>query len=69
MDENPNAGCARREAGGPAGRPAVTGPATRRNLSGNARNLVRVTKGRNLLISSGAAKAMELRGPYDVANL
>jgi len=31
--------------------------------------LVRVTKGRNLLISSGALKALELRGPYDVANL
>ena len=43
--------------------------ATRRNLISNALNLVRVTKGRNLLISSGAFKALELRGPYDVANL
>jgi len=31
--------------------------------------LVRVTKGRNIIISSEAASAMELRSPYDAINL
>lgn len=28
-----------------------------------------MTGGRNIIISSGARKAMDIRGPYDVANL
>lgn len=41
----------------------------RRNLISNAMNLVRITKGKHILLSSGAIHAMELRGPYDVMNL
>jgi ribonuclease P/MRP protein subunit RPP1 len=32
-------------------------------------NLIRVTRGRNLILSSQAQKFMELRGPFDAANL
>lgn len=35
----------------------------------NATNLVRVTRGKNLIISSAALKAMDIRNPYDVINL
>jgi len=31
--------------------------------------LVRITKGKNIILSSDAQKVMELRGPYDVVNL
>ena len=41
----------------------------RRHLVSNAQQLVRLTKGRNIVLSSGAKRAMELRGPHDVANL
>jgi ribonuclease P/MRP protein subunit RPP1 len=41
----------------------------RRNLISNAMSLVKVTKGQNIIISSGAHAAMEMRGPYDVINL
>jgi RNase P/RNase MRP subunit p30 len=41
----------------------------RRYLISNAMDLVRVTEGKNILLSSGAIQAMELRGPYDVINL
>jgi ribonuclease P/MRP protein subunit RPP1 len=48
---------------------ACADAAARRNVIANALAVVRVTKGRNLLLSSGATKALELRGPYDAANL
>lgn len=35
----------------------------------NALNLIRVTKGKNILFSSGANTYQELRSPYDVAAL
>lgn len=44
-------------------------PSQRRTALANALNLVRLTGGRNLIFSSAARKAMDLRGPYDVANL
>ncbi|CAG8482967.1 1548_t:CDS:2 [Ambispora gerdemannii] len=49
--------------------PAIRDSTSRRHLISNAQNLVRVTRGKNLIISSGAQKAMELRGPYDIVNL
>ncbi|TPX37680.1 hypothetical protein SmJEL517_g00719 [Synchytrium microbalum] len=48
---------------------AIRDTTARRNLLGNAANLVRATRGKNILVSSSAAAAMELRGPYDVMNL
>lgn len=41
----------------------------RRNLISNAQSLIRVTRGKNIILSSQAMKAMELRGPYDIVNL
>jgi ribonuclease P/MRP protein subunit RPP1 len=41
----------------------------RRYLLSNAANLVRVTRGKNVIVSSQAQRALEVRGPYDVANL
>ncbi|KAM9462700.1 ribonuclease P protein subunit p30 [Clarias gariepinus] len=35
----------------------------------NAINLVNVCKGKNVIMTSGAETALELRGPYDIANL
>jgi len=41
----------------------------RKTLISNAIQLVRATKQKNIIITSQAARAMQLRGPYDVANL
>lgn len=41
----------------------------RRNMITNALNLVRATKGRNIILTSAAQKALDLRGPYDITNL
>jgi len=41
----------------------------RKYLISNAANLVRVTRGKNIIISSEAQKALEIRGPYDIINL
>ena len=41
----------------------------RRNLISNATQLIRATRGRGLLLSSEAKKALSLRGPWDVVNL
>jgi len=41
----------------------------RRYLIYNAMNLVRVTRGKNIIISSAAEKLMDIRSPYDIANL
>ncbi|KAJ3365424.1 Ribonuclease P protein subunit p30 [Allomyces javanicus] len=41
----------------------------KRNLIANATNLMRVCKGRNIILSSGAKTVLETRGPLDVVNL
>ncbi|KAI9089585.1 ribonuclease P/MRP protein subunit RPP1 [Phlyctochytrium arcticum] len=48
---------------------SIRDPNARRHFISNAQSLVRVTKGRNLLLTSEASKALEIRGPYDVINL
>lgn len=49
--------------------PAIRDENLRRNVIANALELVRVCKGKNVTLSSGAESVMELRGPYDVTNL
>ncbi|KAJ5818229.1 hypothetical protein N7474_003820 [Penicillium riverlandense] len=51
--------------------PGVTGSGldARRNLIGNATALIRATRGRGIIVSSEARKALGLRGPWDVINL
>lgn len=41
----------------------------RRNLIGNATSLIRATRGRGVIISSEATRALACRGPADVVNL
>ncbi len=43
--------------------------ATRRNVFSNARALCRLTRGRGVIIASGAANRLDLRAPADVANI
>lgn len=45
------------------------GGASRRNLISNATQLIRATRGRGIVISSEAKKALACRGPADVVNL
>ena len=49
--------------------PALRDATARRHLISNALELVRATRGRNIVLSSGAADPMDIRGPHDVANL
>jgi len=42
---------------------------SRRYVISNALSIIRATRGRNIIFSSGASDVMELRGPYDLANL
>lgn len=49
--------------------PALSDSSTRRQVFSNARELYRATKGRNMVITSGAERPIELRAPLDVANL
>lgn len=49
--------------------PALREPNSRRQLFANALAVVRATGGAGVILSSGAQRAFELRGPYDVANL
>mmetsp|Transcript_6405 Transcript_6405/g.10480 ORF Transcript_6405/g.10480 Transcript_6405/m.10480 type:complete len:288 (+) Transcript_6405:40-903(+) len=49
--------------------PAIRDVSARRQVISNALNLMRLARGRRILLSSGAAEAMELRGPYDIINL
>lgn len=51
--------------------PGVTGSGldARRNLIGNAMSLIRATRGRGIIVSSEAHKALSLRAPWDVVNL
>ena len=41
----------------------------RRNLFSGAREILRVTNGKGVILSSQAMDAMGLRAPYDVMNL
>ena len=43
--------------------------AARRHLISNTLHLLGVLRGRNVLLSSGARRAIELRGAYDICNL
>ena len=51
--------------------PGVTGSGldARRNLIGNAMSLIRATRGRGIIVSSDARRALGLRAPWDVINL
>lgn len=49
--------------------PALRDVGSRRQLFANAVALARETRGRGLVLSSGARSIWELRGPLDVANL
>ncbi|XP_052773174.1 ribonuclease P protein subunit p30-like [Mya arenaria] len=49
--------------------PAIRDSTLRRYFIANAQQLVFLDKGKNVLLTSGCERAMELRGPYDVANL
>lgn len=49
--------------------PAIRDQNARRNLIANAAALAKVTKGRNIIISSDAQAVLELRAPADVINL
>lgn len=51
--------------------PGVTGSGVdaRRNLIGNAMALVRATRGRGIIVSSEAKRALGVRAPWDVINL
>lgn len=50
--------------------PAIGGDENkRRNWWANARELIRVTNGKNIIISGGAGALADLRAPLDVSNL
>ncbi|PWY72436.1 PHP domain-like protein [Aspergillus sclerotioniger CBS 115572] len=51
--------------------PGVTGSGldARRNLIGNAMSLIRATRGRGIIVSSEARRALAIRAPWDVINL
>ncbi|GJP90227.1 ribonuclease P complex subunit Pop2 [Aspergillus niger] len=51
--------------------PGITGSGidARRNLIGNAISLIRATRGRGIIISSEAQRALAVRAPWDVINL
>lgn len=42
---------------------------SRKHLIANVLNLIRVSKGKNLILTSGATTPLEMRGAYDMANL
>ncbi|KAM5244009.1 ribonuclease P protein subunit p30 isoform 2-T2 [Hipposideros larvatus] len=49
--------------------PAIKDSTMRRYTISNALNLMQVCKGKNVILSSAAERPLEIRGPYDVANL
>jgi ribonuclease P/MRP protein subunit RPP1 len=51
--------------------PGITGsgPEARRNLFSNAMALIRATRGRGIIISSEAKRALGVRAPWDVVNM
>jgi len=44
-------------------------PGIKRYTMANATELIRVTKGKNIVFTSEALKALDMRGPYDITNL
>jgi ribonuclease P/MRP protein subunit RPP1 len=48
---------------------AIRDLSSRRHLVSNAMALLRATKGRNIVLTSQAAKALDMRSPLDVCNL
>jgi ribonuclease P/MRP protein subunit RPP1 len=49
--------------------PSIRDSASRRYLFSNILAMLRLTRGRNLVLSSAAAREMEIRAPWDVINL
>ncbi|XP_061178706.1 ribonuclease P protein subunit p30-like [Saccostrea echinata] len=49
--------------------PAIRDSSVKRYLISNSQLLASFSKSKNIIISSGAERAIELRGPHDVANL
>ncbi|KAM6185486.1 ribonuclease P protein subunit p30 [Rhynchocyon petersi] len=49
--------------------PAIRDSTVRRYTISNALNLMQICKGKNVILSSAAEGPLEIRGPYDVANL
>ncbi|ETE64989.1 Ribonuclease P protein subunit p30, partial [Ophiophagus hannah] len=49
--------------------PAIKDSTMRRYTISNAYNLLQICRGKNIVLSSGAEKPIQLRGPYDVANM
>ncbi|KAF6111171.1 ribonuclease P/MRP subunit p30 [Phyllostomus discolor] len=49
--------------------PAIKDSTMRRYTISNALSLMQVCKGKNVIISSAAERPLEIRGPYDIANL
>jgi len=49
--------------------PCLRSQTCKRSIISNSQNLVDVCKGKNIIISSGAVRPLELRSPDDVANL
>lgn len=49
--------------------PAIKDSTVRRYTISNALNLMQICRGKNVIISSAAERPLEIRGPYDVANL
>ncbi|KAJ2792169.1 RNA-binding RNA processing protein rpp1 [Coemansia linderi] len=49
--------------------PALADSATRQQWVSNAASIVRVTRGRGLIWTSGARQAFDLRSPYDISAL
>ncbi|KAJ2160574.1 RNA-binding RNA processing protein rpp1 [Coemansia sp. RSA 552] len=50
-------------------RPALTDSQTRQQWVCNASGMVRSTRGKGMIWTSGARQALDLRAPYDIANL
>uniref|UniRef100_A0A8C5MXK6 Ribonuclease P protein subunit p30 n=1 Tax=Leptobrachium leishanense TaxID=445787 RepID=A0A8C5MXK6_9ANUR len=49
--------------------PAIKDSTIRRYTISNALNLMQFCKGKNIILSSGAERPLDMRGPYDVATL
>ncbi|XP_022098367.1 ribonuclease P protein subunit p30-like [Acanthaster planci] len=49
--------------------PAIRDATMRKNVLSNAMTLITLCRGKNVIITSQAIKPLEIRGPYDVANL
>ncbi|KAH0521314.1 Ribonuclease P protein subunit p30, partial [Microtus ochrogaster] len=49
--------------------PAIRDATMRRYTISNALSLMQICRGKNVILSSAAEKPLEIRGPYDVANL